>query len=104
MLRRSDPNWTYEGVAWQSPTSGAPSPDLEDPPTPKPKPKPDGVAPPSPNGWDCPAGYPIKGNHASSGERIYHMPGGGYYDRTRPEECFASERDARDAGYRRSKR
>ena len=37
--------------------------------------------------WNCPAGYPIKGNASSM---IYHVPGGGFYNRTNPEECFAS--------------
>ncbi|KZE90039.1 sunset domain-containing protein [Microbacterium sp. TNHR37B] len=52
-------------------------------------------------GYNCPAGYPIKGN-ADSG--IYHVPGGAYYSRTIPEECFATEAAARAAGYRKSKR
>ncbi len=49
---------------------------------------------------DCPPDYPVKGN-ASSG--IYHVPGGGYYDVTNPEECFATEADAVVGGYRASK-
>ncbi len=49
---------------------------------------------------DCPASHPIKGN-ASSG--IYHVPGDAYYDETHPEECFATEADARAAGYRAAK-
>lgn len=52
-------------------------------------------------GYDCPKGYPIKGN-ASSG--IYHIPGGASYDRTKPEECFASKAAAERAGYRQAKR
>lgn len=47
----------------------------------------------------CPSGYPIKGN-ASSG--IFHVPGQRYYNATNPERCFATEADARAAGYRRS--
>jgi len=52
----------------------------------------------------------IKGNISSrTGERIYHMPGGRYYDATRiapgrGERWFCSEREARQAGWRRSKR
>ncbi|WP_455768850.1 sunset domain-containing protein [Mobiluncus curtisii] len=34
---------------------------------------------------------------------IYHMPGQRYYDRTTPEACFASQDDARAAGYRKAK-
>lgn len=48
----------------------------------------------------CPAWAPIKGN-ASSG--IYHVPGGRYYARTNPEECFRTATDAVRAGYRASK-
>ena len=46
---------------------------------------------------DCPEGYPIKGNATSL---IYHVPGGGSYERTIPEFCFAAESDAEAAGYR----
>ena len=50
----------------------------------------------------------IKGNISRSG-RIYHVPGGQYYSRTkinqsRGERWFCSEAEARDAGWRRSKR
>ena len=55
-------------------------------------------------GGDCPSEAPIKGNVSSSGELIYHVPGGGYYDVTNAEECFPSESDAQNAGYRASKR
>lgn len=57
-----------------------------------------------PIGRDCPQKYPIKGNKSSSGELIYHVPGGQFYDRTVPEACFATEADARAAGFRRSQR
>lgn len=59
----------------------------------------------APVGRSCLAGFPIKGNRTTtSGEWIYHVPGGAYYDRTLPEECFATEVDAQVAGYRRSLR
>jgi len=48
----------------------------------------------------CPGSAPIKGNQSG----IYHVPGGQYYGRTNPEECFASELDAQAAGYRKSQR
>lgn len=51
--------------------------------------------------WNCPSYAPIKGNASSM---IYHMPGGAYYDRTKPEECFATRTDAERAGYRASSR
>jgi len=52
-------------------------------------------------GYNCPAGYPIKGNASSM---IYHVPRGAYYSRTKPEECFSSTAAARSHGYRASKR
>ena len=50
----------------------------------------------------------IKGNISRYG-RIYHVPGGYYYDRTRidpskGERWFCSEAEARTAGWRRSRR
>lgn len=50
----------------------------------------------------------IKGNISSSGERIYHVPGGRYYsvtkiDLTKGERWFCTETSARNAGWRRSK-
>ena len=52
---------------------------------------------------------PIKGNIGKGGARIYHVPGGAYYSRTRINESkgerwFCSEEEARAAGWRRSKR
>jgi endonuclease YncB( thermonuclease family) len=51
----------------------------------------------------------IKGNISRRGTKIYHVPGGQYYDRTRinpskGERWFCSEAEARAAGWRRSKR
>ena len=51
----------------------------------------------------------IKGNISRSGERIYHVPGGQYYDRTKinpskGEQWFCSEAEAIAAGWRRLKR
>ncbi|MDK8643655.1 hypothetical protein [Niallia taxi] len=45
----------------------------------------------------------IKGNVSDSGEKIYHVPGGRFYDITVPEDIFCSESAARAAGYRKSK-
>lgn len=40
-----------------------------------------------------------------SGERcIYHVPGGQFYDKTKPERCYATEEEARQDGCRRSRR
>jgi micrococcal nuclease len=52
------------------------------------------------SGNSCPPNAPIKGNQSG----IYHVPGGGFYDRTNPEECFANEAEAQAAGYRASRR
>ncbi|MGV3590817.1 MAG: thermonuclease family protein [Gammaproteobacteria bacterium] len=50
----------------------------------------------------------IKGNIGSAGDRIYHVPGGEFYERTvitysRGERMFCSEQDAQAAGWRRSR-
>ena len=54
-------------------------------------------------------GCQIKGNISSRGERIYHVPGGAYYSRTKispakGERFFCSEAEARAAGWRASQR
>ena len=51
----------------------------------------------------------IKGNISRSGTRIYHVPGGAYYKRTKitpskGERWFCSEAEAGAAGWRRSRR
>jgi hypothetical protein len=45
----------------------------------------------------CPDDYPIKGNSSS---KIYHSPGLASYRGTKAEWCFATEDDARSAGFR----
>lgn len=55
------------------------------------------------------SGCRIKGNIGRNGGRIYHVPGGQYYDRTRidpsrGERWFCTEAAARAAGWRRSRR
>jgi hypothetical protein len=56
--------------------------------------------------WTCPASQPIKGNFTTySGERcIYHMSGGQFYNKTKPERCYATEAEALQDGCRRSRR
>lgn len=64
-----------------------------------------GVPPQS--AWTCPLSHPIKGNFTPTDPRelcIYHVPGGEYYGRTKPERCYVSEPDAVRDGCRRSKR
>lgn len=56
-----------------------------------------------------PAKCLIKGNIGRRGTRIYHVPGGQYYNRTKisqtkGERWFCSEAEAEAAGWRRSKR
>ena len=58
----------------------------------------------SSSGWQARASDScnIKGNRNRKGQWIYHVPGMPYYDRTRPEEVFCTEAEARAAGYRRA--
>jgi hypothetical protein len=54
------------------------------------------------------AGCVIKGNISSSGERIYHLPGQRYYDKTviswsKGERWFCTEQEAVAAGWRKAK-
>ena len=55
-----------------------------------------------------PTGCRIKGNISASGEKIYHVPGGKFYNNTviepeKGERWFCSEAEAVAAGWRRSK-
>jgi micrococcal nuclease len=61
---------------------------------------------PPQDAWTYPLTHPIKGNFTTySGERcIYHMKGGQYYGKTKPERCYVTEADAVRDGCRRSKR
>ena len=54
--------------------------------------------------WTCPLTHPIKGNFTTySGERcIYHMKGGQFYGKTKPERCYSTEEEAVNDGCRRS--
>jgi hypothetical protein len=59
----------------------------------------------APIGRDCPESHPIKGNRAGRQEErpedpIYHTRQSRWYNATVPEECFATEADAINAGYR----
>lgn len=46
----------------------------------------------------------IKGNINSKGEKIYHMPEGAYYKNVKAERMFKTEEEAKDAGFRKSKK
>jgi hypothetical protein len=58
-----------------------------------------GVDPITP--WSCPDTHPIKGYVSTeSGVRVYHMPGGRFYEEASPERCYASDEEARRDGSR----
>jgi hypothetical protein len=50
---------------------------------------------------NCPDSHPVKGKRSS---RIYHVPGGRYYETTQAERCFCDTDAAEADGYRASKR
>lgn len=56
-----------------------------------------------------PSSCNIKANVNSKGQRIYHMPGGQFYDAVKirseqGDECFDSQAEAEEAGFRKSSR
>jgi micrococcal nuclease len=64
-------------------------------------------ATPSSNVSSQPSSCLIKGNISSSGEKIYHLPGCGSYEKTRidigrGERWFCTETDAQTAGWRKA--
>jgi hypothetical protein len=72
-------------------------------PAPRPAPQRDSAAAErwvAPVDGECPSGYPIKANDKS---RIFHVPGGRFYDRTVAERCYATADDAVADGYRPAK-
>ncbi|GIL55565.1 hypothetical protein Vafri_11122 [Volvox africanus] len=101
-----------------------PSPSPPPPPSPSPPPPPSPSPPPPPSPTPirrpplpslpstcgdpipmCPTGPAIKGNIASSGEKIYHVPSGKYYDSVcislkSGERFFCTEAEAQAAGWR----
>jgi hypothetical protein len=103
-----------------APGSGAPpNPPAPMPQIPAPLPSAEPPAPPPaetvekgcPHGCaEPPPGCAIKGNISwRNGEKIYHLPGGEYYDRTeispaQGEAWFCTEAEARENGWRKSKR
>jgi hypothetical protein len=73
-----------------------------------PPPAPDAPRPPDVPLWvapdsagNCPESHPIKANKA---RRIYHLPGGRYYDATHATRCFCDADAAEADGYRAAKR
>ena len=47
----------------------------------------------------CPATHPVKAKLASG---IYHVPGGGNYERTKPDRCYVDADDGRGSAIGRS--
>lgn len=90
-----------------APPTAAPAPQIqpllavppEQPAAPPPQPAAELPRRGSPQGSACPDGLPVKGNRGSP-DWIYHVRGGGSYEATQPEECFATPADAEAAGYR----
>ena len=48
----------------------------------------------------CPEGFPIKAKDSSG---IFHVPGGRFYERTKPDRCYPDASSAAADGYRQSK-
>ena len=48
----------------------------------------------------CPDGFPVKVKESSG---IFHVPGGRFHERTRPDRCYATAEAAEADGYRPSK-
>jgi hypothetical protein len=85
----------------------APADRAEPAPGPDPAPASEPAAPAEPR-WvppdsdgNCPDSHPVKGNRP---RRIYHVPGGRYYDSTQATRCFCTPEDAEADGYRAAKR
>ena len=49
----------------------------------------------------CPSTHPVK---AKEGSHIFHVPGGGSYDRTVPDRCYVDAAAAEADGFRAAKR
>jgi hypothetical protein len=47
---------------------------------------------------------PVKGNISAKGKKIYHVQGGAFYNRVKPEQCFNTEAEALAAGFVKSSR
>ena len=89
--------------AWWTGRSGVPAPAAPPqwPPLPTVDPS-GGESPWVPANADgsCPEGFPVKVKQSSG---IYHVPGGRFHERTRPDRCYATAEAAHADGYRPSK-
>jgi hypothetical protein len=75
-------------------------PEPADPAAPAPPPAP-GAAWVDPDAGECPASHPVK---AKLGSGIFHVPGGGSYDRTKADRCYLDAASAESDGLRPAKR
>ena len=92
-------------VSWRRGTSGTPAPSAPPqwPPLPDHSMSSSQTAQiwlPALDDGSPPASHPIKANDSS---KIFHAPGGRFYDRTKPERCYATAAAAEADGYRPSK-
>jgi len=93
-----------EPAAWRAANPRAePQPARAETASPRSAPRARAAAAPSERRFTNALGCAIKGNHSRRGEFIYHLPGQRYYEVTRPEAMFCTEREAIAAGFRRSK-
>ena len=96
LWRAIEANRPSPDVGWETqPFPLQPQPRFEDPP---------GGAPAAwvePDHGGCPASHPVKVKLASG---IYHRPGGGSYERTRPDRCYRDAAAAETDGLRAAKR
>jgi hypothetical protein len=71
------------------------------PSPPRPVPAPTAAGPwVEPRDGTCPASHPVKAKMASG---IFHLPGGGSYDRTNPDRCYLDAASAESDGLRAAK-
>lgn len=42
---------------------------------------------------------PVKGKVKKGRRNLYYLPGGAFYKRIKPTDCFKSEQEAKDAGF-----
>jgi hypothetical protein len=82
------------------PSTATPDADADaTPPAPAPTDA-DAFVEPSADG-ECPLTHPVKAKLASG---IYHVPGGGNYERTKPDRCYSTAEAAEADGLRPAKR
>jgi hypothetical protein len=96
-------NGTSPSSASEAAPTTAPSPSLslvEDPAETGNDGAESGSADPKSNG-SCPTGFPVKAKLSS---KIFHMPGGGSYERTKADRCYADAAAAEADGLRQAKR